>query len=90
MLTKFTPPPFLFPIALHTQGDLTKASFRVLMLKKFRQYVQRKLADAVRLLDNSIEVKANLMAQKYLLITAMHDHDALVQDSLDEFNRAGK
>ena len=60
------------------------------MLKKFRQHVQRKLADAVCLLDNSIEVRANLMAQKYLLITAMHDHNALVQDSLDEFNRAGK
>ena len=59
------------------------------MLKKFRQYVQRKLADAVRLLENSIEVKANLMAQKYLLITAMNDHNALVQDSLDEFHRAG-
>ena len=79
----------LFSLSFH-QGNLTRASFRVLMLKKFRQFVQRKLADAVRLLDNSTEVRANLLAQKYLLITAMHDHDALVQESLDEFRRAGK
>jgi len=48
---------------------------------RFRQYVQRKLSDAVRLLDNPLEVQANLLSQKYLMVTTMDGLNAAVEGS---------
>ena len=48
---------------------------------RFRQYVQRKLSDAVRLLDNPLEVQANLLTQKYLMVTTIRELNGIVEDS---------
>lgn len=50
---------------------------------RFRQYVQRKLSDAVRLLDNPLEVQANLLAQKYMMVATMDGLNAALGESND-------
>lgn len=43
--------------------------------------MQRKLSDAVRLLDNPLEVQANLLTQKYLMVTSIRELNGIVEDS---------
>ena len=53
----------------NSEGYLKFGAFRSLVLTHLRQFVQRKLANAVRLLENPLDVQANLLSQKYLLVS---------------------
>ena len=53
----------------NSEGGLEFSTFRSLLLKNLRHFVQRKLANAVRLLANPLEVQASLLSQKYLLVS---------------------
>jgi len=53
----------------NSEGFLEFDAFRGLLLKNLRHFVQRKLANALRLLNNPLEVQANLLSHKYLLVS---------------------